>query len=101
MTLNMNDSHITSIAQLRELLKVTTRVEFKSKNKKETYEWIGKTLGRFHYFGLKKKDKSIIKRYIMAMTGVSDAQLTRLIQRKKEKGVVTLSSTKRHRFPKK
>ena len=101
MTINMNDSHITSIAQLRELLKVTTRVEFKSKNKKETYEWIGKTLGRFHYFGLKKKDKSIIKRYIMAMTGVSDAQLTRLIQRKKEKGVVTLSSTKRHRFPKK
>jgi len=48
---------------------------------------------------LRKKEKSVIKEYIMRMTGLSDAQLTRLIARKKATGGIDPRTEKRHRFP--
>ena len=99
ITITMNDSHVISIAQLQALLKITNEVEFKSKNKKETYEWIGTTLGRFTYFSKKKKEKSIIKKYISNVTGLSRTRIKKLIARKKKTGRVFASTTKRHRFP--
>jgi transposase InsO family protein len=99
ITITMDDSHVVSIAQLRELLKVTNKVECKSKNKKATYEWIGRTLGRFKYFSKNKKEKSIIKQYITQFTGLSDPHVKKLIRRKKETGRIELRSTARHHFP--
>lgn len=92
--------HVVSIAQLQALLKITNEVEFKSKNKKETYEWIGTTLGRFKYFSKNKKEKSIIKKYIITVTGLSRSRIKKLIARKKKTGRIELWSTARHHFPK-
>lgn len=95
----MDDSHITSITQVRELLKFTNRVEFKGKDKKETYGWINKTLGRFKYRSLKKKkDRSVVRAYIRAITGLSQSQVTLLIARKKKMGQLCVLSRARHRF---
>lgn len=98
MTITMNDSHIVSIAHLRELLKITTAVRFKGQDKDETYEWIGGALGRFRYFSLEKKEKSVVKRYLMVMTGLSRAQITRLVARKKETGRLFVKKSDRNRF---
>jgi hypothetical protein len=98
IALLMNDSHIVSISQLKGLLKFTNEVELKGLNKKQSYEWIGKTLGKFKYFSLRKKDRSIIRDYIKAVTGLSQAQVTRLIDRKKKTGRVFVMSQKRYRF---
>lgn len=95
----MDDAHVGSIAQLQELLKLTNEVEFKAQDKKETYEWIGKTLGRFRYSVRKKKEKSIIKRYICAVTGLSDERIKKLIKRKRKTGCLVPKSTGRHHFP--
>ena len=95
----MNDSHIVSITQLKELSTITNNVEFKSKNKKEMYEWIGNTLGRFRYASVKKKEKSIIKEYIITFTGLSNPQVNRLIKRKKETGYLVPNTTARNTFP--
>lgn len=96
----MNDSHITSIVQIKAFGKVA-RGMFHARNKKEMYQWVGETLGRFRYFSLRKKDKGIVKGYIMGATGLSDAQATRLISRKKKTGRVKVLGTKRSRFPRK
>ncbi len=101
MTITMNDSHIVSIAQLREFLKVAQSIEFKSVSKKEKYQWINKILSKFKYFSLKKKDRIILRRYVMRMTGMSKSQLTRVIAKKKKTGKVWLGSTARHKFDKK
>jgi hypothetical protein len=98
MTLNMNDSHVVSIAQIREFLQASQIIKFESVSRKEKYAWVENTLNRFGYFSLRKKDKSTIKKYILRMTGFSDAQLGRLIAVKKKKGKILLSSTKRHTF---
>lgn len=86
MTLGMNDDNVTSIAQLREFLKLSKSATFNSKDTDEAYEWIGRTLGKFRYTRLRKRDKSIVKKYLMAMTGYSETQIDRLIARKKEVG---------------
>lgn len=61
MTIDMNDDSVISVAQLRELVNLGKGVKFNSNNKKETYEWIGRTLGRFRYFGEKKKTRPLSK----------------------------------------
>jgi len=99
MTINMKDSHKMSIAQIRSFLKTSAFVEFKVLSIKEKYAWTENTLTKFRYFKLRKKDKGAIKKYIMKMTGLSDSQLTRLIERKRKTGKIFPSSTKRNSFP--
>lgn len=101
MTIIMNDSHIVSIAQIKEFIKVSKSIEFRGASVKEKYAWIETVLLRFRYFSLRKKEKSILKKYIQQMTGYSDAQLTRLIAKKKKVGKIVANTTGRHHFPKK
>jgi len=101
MTIKMNDSHIVSITQIKEFLKLNNSIQFRSVSKKERNRWLETVLIRFRYFSCRKKDKSILKKYIMGMTGLSDAQLTRLINRKRRFGKIWFESTRRHRFPRK
>lgn len=85
----MNDDHLVSVAQLKEFVKLQNSAKFKSnESKKETYEWIGRTLGRFRYVSLKKKEKGIVKKYLILMTGYSEGAIDKLIRQKKEKGVL-------------
>lgn len=86
----MNDDHVMSMAHLREFLKLSNSAVFSSNNVVESYQWIEKTLSRFRYTKLKKREKSMVKRYIMRMTGYSETQIDRLIARKKEQGVIVL-----------
>lgn len=95
----MNDSHVATIAQIREFLQASQIIKFEGVSRKEKYAWVENTLNRFGYFSLKKKDKSSIKKYMEQMTGFSDAQLGRLIAKKKKTGKVFWSSTRRHSFP--
>lgn len=101
MTINYDDSHMMSIAQLEEFIKVSKEIKFKGVSRDGKYKWIEKVLNRFRYFSLQKKDKSIVKQYIMKMTGYSDAQLTRLILKKKKCGRIRADTTRRHKFPRK
>lgn len=101
MTITMNDSHIVSITQIKEFLKGSQHIEFKAKSQEEKYQWIGEKLIRCRYFPARKRDKSIIKEYLMRMTGYSDAQMTRLIAKQKKYGKIFVDTTKRHKFPKK
>lgn len=98
----MNDSNIRSVAQLRELLKLTNRVEFTSSStKEEMYKWIEEVLGRLRYFSLKKKkERGIVISFVKQMTGLSRGHVKKLIKRKKKNGRILRIIGTRHRFPK-
>lgn len=98
MTITMNDDSLVSVAQLREFAKLENGANFKSNNKKETYEWVGKTLGKFHYVSETKKNKGIIKNYIINMTGYSGGNVDKLIARKKKVGAVILKKRTQNTF---
>src|SRR3989338_2143941 len=62
MQITMNDSRITSIAQLRDFLKGVEQIPFSLEQEsiEKKYEFINKTLKRFLYRRLSIKDKNII-----------------------------------------
>ncbi len=94
----MNDDSLVSVAQLREFAKLTNSAKFKSNNKKETYEWVEKTLGKFRYVSESKKNKGIIKNYIMSMTGYSEGNVDKLIAQKKKLGKILLKERTQNTF---
>jgi predicted DNA-binding transcriptional regulator AlpA len=99
MTIEMNDSNAVSIPQIREFLRNSAVMKFEGISRKEKYQWLENTLTRFRYFNLKKKDKGIVKEYLLRLTGFSPSQIGKLIRKKKRTGKVFWSSTKRNSFP--
>ncbi len=102
MNIKMNDSNIVSVAQLRELVKLTSKIEFNSSStKEETYKWIEEILGRLRYFSLKKKkERGIVISYLKQMTGLSRGHVKKLIKRKKRNGRILRITGTRYRIPK-
>jgi len=101
MQIKMNDSNIVSVAQLRELVKLTNRVEFTSSStKEEMYKWVEEALKKFRYFSLrKKKERGIVISYVKQMTGLSRGHVKKLIKRKKSKGRILRITGTRYRIP--
>jgi transposase len=97
----MNDSSIVSIQNIRDFLKVDDGVEFIAVSRKEKYQWIDDALTKFKYFALSKKEKGIVRKYIRKMTGMSPAQLTRVVKQKRKTGKASLSLKKKNSFPRK
>lgn len=101
MTINMNDDNIVTIAQLREFSKLNNEgAKFDACGRTERNSWIAKTLDKFGYFKLTKKDKSAVKKYIQKFTGLSKSQLKKLIAKKKKTGVIIFDARLRHKFEK-
>ena len=101
LQITMDDSHIKSLQQLKRFLKLDSEFQFKVKDKKERYTWIASVLKRFNYHHLKKKkDRTIVRRYIQKMTNTSRAQLNRLIEKHRRTGqlVPYASVKKRNHF---
>jgi transposase len=59
---------------------------------------IEKTLLRHEYASLQKPDKGVLRQYIARMTGLSRAQVTRLIGAYRRTGRVTATPYRRSRF---
>ena len=96
MLINMDDSRITSIAQLKDFLNGSQRVVVSLEDSaiKDKYSFIEKTVRQFLYQNLKKKEKRIVVVYLRKVTGYKKAQLYKLIQRA-EKGKLEKALYKR------
>ena len=99
MTIDMDDSNITTLAGIRKFLKGATGLKLKGLSRDEKYAWLNQTLQRFCYFKLRKKDKVLLKHYAQIITGYSDAQITRLITSKRRHGRIATKQADRHCFP--
>ena len=100
MNIIMNDNHIESIAQLKELVKFGREIELESTRIEERYQWIGETISKFRYFDrtTRKKDRGIILSYIVTMTGLSRSHVKSLVRRKKKIGKIIRITGTRNRF---
>lgn len=80
MNTYMNDTKVIGLKQVKQFLVGTESVDFKPQSVSACYEWIARTLKRFNYYRLRKQDKSMVRNYILKVTGYSRQQLTRLIE---------------------
>src|SRR3974390_2262349 len=94
----MDDSKWLSLDQIRAFLAGAAPVEFAAQGQREVYEWVEGVLVRYEYAGQGKADKGLLRRYVEKMTGLSRAQVTRLITGYRKSGRVRVSEYKRHRF---
>ena len=100
----MNDQNVLSITQLRNFLSGVGAISFSinkrgNRNKQEMYDWVGTVIARFRYFSLKKKEKSLVLKYIEKITKRSRPQIKKLIKKKKKFGKIKLSAIKKNVFP--
>jgi len=98
MTINMNDTNITSLAHLKEFAKLSHGAQFTKTNQEGAYSWINQALGKFRYFRETKKNRSIVKGYISTMTGYSNTQVDRLIHEKKKCGKIRVKERTQNTF---
>lgn len=80
MRVNMNDSRISNITEIREFLKATKKIRISMEESiEDKYEFIDRTIDRLKYSSLGKRDKKAVKAYITKYTGYKKTQLDFLI----------------------
>ena len=83
MNITMDDSRITTVAELRSLLNSAHKIAFSLTDAsiEEKYAFIRKTIKTFSYRTLPKKEKRIVYLYLRKITGYKKAQLYRLLSK--------------------
>src|SRR5689334_211507 len=94
----MDDSEATSLEQIRAFLAGSGEVRFAGQKREEVYGWVEATLVRREYASLDRPGKGLVRRYIARMTGLSRAQMTRLISGYQRTGRVQAVAYQRTRF---
>src|SRR5450755_744441 len=94
----MDDSEAGSLEQVQAFLAGSGEVRFAGQRREEVYGWVEKALVRFQYTGLDKPGKGLVRRYLSRMTGLSRAQVTRLIALQRRTGRVKAVVYQRTKF---
>ncbi len=94
----MQNGEKLNLEQIRALLEATGEVQFAGENREEIYEWVTEMLCHQEYFRQKRPVRGLLRRYALRMTGLSRAQVTRLIGRYRGCGEVKAKKYRRHGF---
>ena len=94
----MKDGERLSLEQIRAFLAGSEEVGFKAANQRQLYEWIARTLCAQQYPTLGRSGKGLVRQYLAKVTGLSRAQVTRLIGKYAESGTVQVRRSPGRRF---
>lgn len=82
MVIDMNESQVRTLAQVREVLAGTSALEFQcAHDDAGRYAWICAVLTRFGYRQLRRADRGAVLAYVQHLSGYSRSQVTRLVKR--------------------
>jgi transposase InsO family protein len=98
LKISVQQTEKLSLEQIRAFLQASQEVQFAGEKRQEVYEWIGRTLQVQEYRQQNRQSRGLLRRYIEKLTGLSRAQVTRLIGRYLKSGQVQASRYRRHRF---
>jgi len=96
----MQNGERLSLEQIRTFMAASEEFRFEANNREEIYGWVTRTLVEQEYGRQKREAKGLLRRYVGKMTGLSRAQVTRLIGQYLERGIVKERSYRRNRFAK-
>jgi transposase InsO family protein len=97
--ISVHETENLSLQQMEEFLAASNEVRFEAGERAEAYGWIERLLCGHEYGTQKRRVRGLLRRYAGKMTGLSRAQLTRLIGRYLATGKVRNPAARRHRFP--
>ena len=96
----MDDSNAKSLEQIQAFVTGRGELRFTGQRREEVYAWVERTLVQHQYASLKRSQKGLLRRYIASLTGLSRAQVTRLIRGYATTGLVKVPAYQRRRFAK-
>jgi hypothetical protein len=94
----MEHTEKLSLEQIRAFLQASQEVRFEGTRRDEIYEWVTQTICYQEYWKQKRSVKGLLRQYMERITGLSRAQVTRLIARYTADGVVKERTYRRNRF---
>jgi hypothetical protein len=98
LNISVENTEQLSLEQIRAFLQASQEVRFEATQREEIYGWMTRTLCHQEYWKQKREAKGLLRQYLGRMTGLSRAQVTRLIARYQKDGQVKERSYRRNQF---
>ena len=99
MNISVHEAEKLSLEAIGRFVEASEEIRFESENRQQVYQWLERVLVQQEYAQQGKAARGLIGRYMEKMTGLSRAQVTRLIARYTAKGQVMPTVYRGHRFP--
>jgi transposase InsO family protein len=99
LIVSMSGSGKLSLEEIRAFMAGTAPVEFAGQGRAERYGWVEQTLRQHDYQRLGRAGKGLLRQYVAKMTGLSRAQVARLIGSYVGQGKVKPKAYPRRKFP--
>jgi transposase InsO family protein len=98
LNISVHEAEKLSLEGIGRFVEASEEIRFESKNREQVYGWVERVLIQQEYAGQGKAARGLVRRYIEKMTGMSRAQVTRLIARYTATGKVRPTVYRRRRF---
>lgn len=99
MKISVRNGERLSLEQIRAFLEASEDLEIEGAERDEVYGWLTRTICEQEYWKQSRQVKGLLRQYLARMTGLSRAQVTRLISRYQSTGAVEVKRSHRNRFP--
>jgi transposase InsO family protein len=99
LNISVHEAEKLSLEAMVRFVEASQEIRFESKHREQVYGWLEQVLVGQEYAQQGKAARGLVRRYIEKMTGLSRAQVTRLIARYTATGGVRLTAYRRRRFP--
>jgi len=98
VNIRMDDAENLSLESIGRFVEASEEIRFEAIGRGQVYGWVEQVLVGQQYAQLGKAARGLARRYIEKMTGLSRAQVTRLIARYTASGRVQVTVYRRRRF---
>jgi transposase InsO family protein len=95
----MDDAEKLSLEAIYLFVAGSEEIRFEAQDRQQLYGWLERVLVEHEYAQQGKAARGLLRRYLAKMSGLSRAQVTRLIARYTASGRVRVTVYRRRRFP--
>ena len=99
VNIRMDEAEKLSLEAIGRFVAASEEIRFEAEDRQQLYGWVERVLVEQEYAQQGKAARGLVRRYIEKMTGLSRAQVTRLIARYTASGRVAATVYRRRRFP--
>ena len=96
--ISVHEAENLGLEQIAAFLEASDEIRFTGEKRETVYAWIETVLRQQQYRQQGRPARGLLRRYIEKMTGLSRAQVTRLVARYQSGGTVQAVAYRRHRF---
>jgi hypothetical protein len=99
LTISVQEAEKLGLEQIRVFIEASEGIRFAGENRQQVYVWIEQVLRQRQYGRPGLAGRGLLRRFLEKMTGLSQAQVTRLITRYQAAGTYSVQPRMRNPVP--